>query len=300
VGSDNLTFGLNRETQALSSAFPIFNGTPFVTPNSMGLKIAQRQLLNELILTNLFVLVAAGFISYVLARETMKPIEEAHEQQKHFTADVSHELRTPLTALKMESEVALMDNSLNTKELKQVISSNIEEAEKLDSLINSLLRLTRLEANELQHQFNQINLVKIVEEAKDHVQTIANNKNIIIKIAGGPLTIQGDHDSLVQLIVILLDNAIKYSSKDSTIKLTTSKNNTKPSITIEDHGKGIASKDLEHVFDRFYRADDARSGSTGFGLGLSIAKLIADLHQANITITSQVNNGTKVKIDFKY
>lgn len=298
VGSDNLTFGLNQESRQLSHAFPIFNGTPFGIPDQQDMNVAKRHLLDELILTNIFVLVGAGFICYMLARETMKPIEAAHEQQKNFTADVSHELRTPLTALKMESEVALMDDSLGASELRQVISSNIEEATKLDRLINSLLRLTRLEADELQREFSQLSLNEIVEEAIDHVNSIAKNKKISIKTSGEALSVQGDHDSLVQLIVIFLDNAIKYSPKGTTIDLIIGKGNVKPLIEIKDHGQGISPKDLEHVFDRFYRADSARSGNSGFGLGLSIAKLIADLHQANITISSQINKGTKVKIDF--
>jgi len=298
VGSDNLTFGLNSESRELSSAFPILNGTPFVTPNTNDLNLARRHLIDELILTNLFVLVGAGFICYVLARETMKPIEEAHQQQKNFTADVSHELRTPLTALKMESEVALIDDSLDVNQLRQVITSNIEEAEKLDTLINSLLRLSRLEAEELQRQFQEIDLKNICQEAIDHVKVIADNKKININFSPKSLFTQGDHDSLVQLLVILLENAIKYSPENTTIKLLDSKKSNKPMILVEDHGQGIAPDDLMHVFERFYRADSARSGSSGFGLGLSIAKLIADLHQANITITSQIKKGTVVEVIF--
>lgn len=299
IGSDNLIFGLDRETQELANAFPIFNGTPFATPNDQYLKSARQHLLDELILTNLFVLVGAGFICYVLARETIKPIEKAHEQQKHFTADVSHELRTPLTALKMESEVALMDDSLTKDDLRMVISSNIEEASKLDSLINNLLRLTRLEADELQRQFIPVELKTLSNEAIDHIQPLANHKNIKIKLSGSEINIKGDRDSLVQMIIIFLDNALKYSPNNTTIKVVVGLSNNRPSIEIKDQGQGIEAKDLEHIFDRFYRADAARSGSAGFGLGMSIAKLIADLHKANITITSQVNHGTTVNVCFE-
>ncbi len=298
VGSSNLAFGLDRVSKELSTAFPIFNGTSFATPNPSDLKAGKRSLLDELILTNLFVLIGAGFICYILARQTLRPIEEAHEQQKNFTADVSHELRTPLTALKMESEVALMDDSLSVKELRSVITSNIEEASKLENLINNLLKLTRLEAGELQQQFIELDLNEITSEAIDHIKPMATKKKIELSLTGGPLTIKGDHDSLVQLLVIFLDNAIKYSHKNSIVKIRISSNNAKPYIKIEDTGDGIDASDLVHVFDRFYRANNARNGNNGFGLGLSIAKLIADLHKANITISSQIHHGTTVTVDF--
>ncbi len=298
VGSDNLLFGLNRATQELSSEFPIFNGTQYAQPNTADLNIGKSHLLDELIFTNLVVLVGAGFICYILARETLRPIEDAHEQQKRFTADVSHELRTPLTSLKMESEVALLDDDLSKSQLRDVISSNIEEATKLETLINSLLKLTRLEAGELQRQFTKLDIKALVKEAVEQTRPLANAKNISLKIKTNPLFIQGDHDSLHQMLVIFLDNAIKYSAANTSIKISSNKENNQPVLIIEDMGQGIAAKDLEHVFDRFYRADSARTGSSGFGLGLSIAKMIADVHKANITISSQLHHGTKVQVSF--
>ncbi len=298
VGSNNLANGLIRETKELSVQFPVFSGTQFAQPNPADLSAGQRHLLDELILTNLVVLVGAGFISYFLARETLKPIEAAHEQQKRFTADVSHELRTPLTSLKMESEVALMDDSLTKEQLKKVIGSNIEEAAKLDTLINSLLRLTRLEAGELQQQFSNQDLRTIVKEAIDMVTPQAKTRDIKLNPSKRSLSVRGDHDSLVQMLIIFLDNAIKYSPRKSSVNIQITKSGEQTRLVITDHGNGIAAKDLEHVFDRFYRADTARSGSNGFGLGLSIAKLIADIHRADITISSQLKHGTSVTIDF--
>lgn len=297
VGSDNLQFGLNRETRELSSAFPIFNGTSFAQPNPADLNAGRQHLLDGIILTNLVVLIGAGFISYILARETLKPIEDAHEQQKRFTADVSHELRTPLTALKMESEVALMDSKLTQEQLRQVISSNIEEAGKLDTLINSLLKLTRLEAGEIQQQFTSQNLNSIIGEAIDQVSAQASARDISIVTSGKNTQVSGDHDSLTQLFIIFLDNAIKYSQNGTSIKIRTLPGD-EPKAIVEDHGNGIAANDLEHIFDRFYRADSARTGSSGYGLGLSIAKHIADIHHADITISSKQGNGTKVTVTF--
>ncbi len=299
IGSDNLATGLNRESQELSVAFPIFNGTKLVQPSQAALNAGRSHLLDELVLTNLIVLVGGGLISYVLARETLKPIEEAHEQQKRFVADVSHELRTPLTALRMESEVALIDDNITTDALKKVIASNIEETEKLEALINNLMRLTRLETGELQRQFSSLNLKQLADSALDQLKPQASAKKITIELRGKPVQVKGDKESLIQMLVIFLDNAIKYSPKGTTITLKTSqKENNPAAIEIIDQGHGIKAENISHIFDRFYRADTSRSSNSGFGLGLSIAKLIADVHGANITITSAAEKGTTVRVDF--
>lgn len=299
IGSDNLTFGLDAQSQELSSAFPIFNGTPFAAPNPQSLADGKRNLINELILTNLFVLVGAGFVCYLLARETIKPIEKAHEQQKNFTSDVSHELRTPLTALKMESEVALIDDSLTKEDLLKVVASNIEEASKLETLINNLLRLSKLEAGELQSEFSIVDLASITNQAIKQVQPVADNKKIKLTFqSDGKYPINADEDSLTQMLVIFMDNAIKYSASKTAVNICLDKTEKLTTITITDHGRGIKEEDLVHVFDRFYRAENARVGTGGFGLGLSIAKLIADVHQANIIISSQLKHGTTVTVEF--
>ena len=301
VSTNNLVFGLNRETQELSTAFPIFNGTQYVQPDPISLNAGRERLLNQIVLINLVVLVAGGLISYILARETLKPIEETHEQQKRFVADVSHELRTPLTALKMESEVALMDEQVSNKELKRVINSNIEEASKIEILINNLMKLSLLEAGEVQRQFTLLDLSQIAKEAVDQLKQQALTKKIKLKLnkPAESVDIKGDRDSLIQLFVIFLDNAIKYSPQQTIISIDIEKTGNKTAnISFIDQGIGIKSEHLEHIFDRFYRADTARSGAGGYGLGLSIAKLITDIHKANITITSTINHGTSVSVDF--
>ena len=297
VGTDDLAFGLHHQMQRISTDFPVFDNSPFLRPGN-DLSNDSHRLLGRLIAFNIIVFIGAGFASYWLARRTLTPIEQAHEQQKRFTADVSHELRTPLTALKMEAEVALLDPKTTASELRQVLSSNIEEAEKLDTLINSLLRLTRLEAGELQQNFVALDAGEITAEAIQHVQKLADASKITIDEKSAALQLLGDRDSLVQLLVILLDNAIKYSPAGSTIKIAAKKDHGEAVISIIDAGMGIEPAALNHVFERFYRADASRtkSDSDGFGLGLSIAKLIADVHHATITLTSRAGKGTTATI----
>ena len=292
-----LAHTLSTQTQRIYTNFPVFDNDPFWRRDT-DLAIGSQRILKELIEFNIVVFIAAGFASYWLARRTLEPIELAHEQQKRFTADVSHELRTPLTALKMESEVALMSADTSKQELRAVLESNLEEAAKMDTLINNLLRLTKLDTNQVQTNFRKLSLNDVIAEAISHVEKQAGRKHATINNQVKKLALSGDYDSLVQLVVILLDNAIKYSPENSTITLDSSKLDSTVRLTVQDQGQGISPEALPHVFERFYRADKARTSSTtnGYGLGLSIAKLIADVHHGTITISSRVGKGTTVTV----
>jgi len=299
VGSNELAHGLRRQNQRIYEDFPVFNGSPLLN-NDKDLANGEHRLLARLVFFNLIVLVGAGLVSYYLAKRTLEPIEEAHARQKRFTADVSHELRTPITALKMGSEVALMDKAASKQVLRTTLQSNIEEADKLGILVDNLLRLSRLDADELRLSFNPVAASAVGQAALDKVQAAASKKNIAIKpeLAGG--TIDGDKDSLVQLVTILLDNAIKYSPAGTTVLLRATMQGDTTLLEVKDEGIGIEQKALEHVFDRFYRADSSRQkeDSEGYGLGLSIAKMIADLHHASITISSVAGKGTTARVVF--
>lgn len=297
VTTNELDRGLNRETQRIYTQFPVFQGNPLLQHDSDYATEAHRILL-RLVGLNLVVFVGAGFASYWLARRTLEPIEAAHEQQKRFTADVSHELRTPLTALKMESEVALMNEQNDKAALRDTLTSNLEEVGKLEILINNLLRLTRLEADELQQNFALLNAQTVTKVAVEQVQKVAANHDIKLDSAVTDLGLVGDQDSLVQLLVILLDNAIKYSPAGSSVELISHRSGDDVILQVKDHGTGIEPAALEHVFDRFYRADNSRTKdrTEGFGLGLSIAKMIADVHHGTITLSSQPGHGTTATV----
>lgn len=297
VATDELARGLRNETQRIYLQFPVFDHDPLLRTGPDYDKGAHRIFL-RLVGINLLVLVSAGFASYWLARRTLEPIEEAHEQQKRFTADVSHELRTPLTALKMESEVALLNPKTSRDELRATLSSNLEEVTKLEALINNLLRLSRLEAGELQQSFTVLENETLAGTALEQVQPLAIERHITLENKVKTGAVHGDQDSLVQLLVILLDNAIKYSPPHSTVTLSATRRGDQANLCITDKGVGIEPAQLEHVFDRFYRADSSRTKADGegFGLGLSIAKMIADLHHGTIEISSRVGKGTSATI----
>jgi len=295
--SRELARSLDTQSQRIYQNYPVFDNDPFWKEDT-DVTIGDHRILRDLIGFNIVVLTSAGFASYLLAKRTLKPIELAHEQQKRFTADVSHELRTPLTAIKMEGEVALMNKDLPKGELRNALESTLEEASKMDTLINNLLRLTKLDTVQVQAPFRKVSAPLIVEEAVEHVKRAADRKHITFQNHINDVNLTGDQDGLVQLLVILLDNAVKYSPEKSTVTVEGSSQDGSVKLVVRDEGQGIGRDALPHVFERFYREDKARTGGSanGYGLGLSIAKLIADAHHGTITITSRPGKGTTVTV----
>lgn len=254
---------------------------------------AATRVLNRLLLTNLVILFAGGFASYFLARRTLRPIEEVHEAQRQFTADASHELRTPIAAMQSEIEVALMNPKLTLKEAKIQLTSNLEELAKLTSVTDGLLRLARFEQQDMPER--EVSVRVIIGRAIERVVPLAEKKAIrIVQPTGVDGVVRGDETSLVEAVVTILDNAIKYSPTKTTIDIDCHLERQHVVIQITDHGIGIAPEHLPHIFDRFYRVDAARSkqASDGFGLGLAIAKNIIMHHGGSITVTSRRGEGS--------
>jgi signal transduction histidine kinase len=297
VATTELSRGLHSETQKIYLQFPVFQNSHMLQPESE-YDYAAHRLLLRLVALNALVLIGAGMASYLLAKRTLSPIEIAHDQQRRFTSDVSHELRTPLTALRMESEVALLSDKSTAQELRETLASNLEEVGKLEQLINNLLRLTRLEETELRHSFSAVSSKEVLAAAITTVSSVATQREVHIEVDIKDFELYGDYNSLVQLLVILLDNAIKYSRSGDSITVASSQTGEQASIQITDHGVGIEPEALQHIFERFYRADSSRNktGAEGYGLGLSIAKMIADIHQGDITLASQQGAGTTVTV----
>ena len=256
---------------------------------------SKQHLLISLIYQNLIILVVSGSLSYFLAGKTLKPIAKVFDDQKIFISDASHELRTPLTALKSTFEVALRDPKLTMADAKNNLKTGINEVDKLTNLTNSMLRLSHLEnGNGLLHI--SLNLKDILKKVVARLNAKALSKNIKIINNINNISIIGDPASIEELFEIIIDNAIKYSTK-SPIKIYSINNK----IIIKDRGLGISDKDLPHIFDRFYRANNARTKSEegGYGLGLPIAKKIMDKHNGKIIVESELNHGTTIQLIFR-
>lgn len=252
---------------------------------------ARDAVLFRLIWLNLFVLVAGSGVSYVLARRSLKPIEEAMDAQTQFVSDASHELRTPLTILQTTNEVALRKQKLNIKDARELITHNIEEVKKLRELSDSLLDLLKTDKS---IPLASVNLQDAVTESLQHIVKVAQQKNISIEDSVPRLNVQSNKLLLSRVVTILLDNAIKYSENEKVIRITAKQVGEKIYLHIEDNGIGIKASDLPYIFRRFYRADKSRSaiGVSGYGLGLSIADKIAGQLNAQLSVESTAGEGS--------
>jgi len=291
ISSSELSHGLRRP-----AGLPVFVETSmydFDTFRETRMSEGRQNLKNNLIILNVITFSAGLAASYLLARKTLEPIADAMKSQMQFTADASHELRTPLTAMQTEIEVALRDKHLAKDEARALLQSNLEEVEKLRHLSDGLLRLAQQRNQSLKD--SKAEVISIAKEAIRRVHKRADAKKITIdQTVPGGLTVRGDEASLTEVIAILLDNAIKYSDKKTTIKVAAKLNGNFIEIRVSDHGMGITKEDMPHIFDRFYRADASRTKTDagGYGLGLSIAKKIIDAHGGAIAVESSSKKGS--------
>lgn len=256
---------------------------------------AKNELLTSLFLLNGSVLLVGIWFSWILARQTLKPIEEAMGQQLRFISDASHEFRTPLTAMQTINEVALRRKDFTTEQAKQLASSNLDQAKKLHQLANSLLELLHAEQDQL--ELKPVQLKQIINDAVSTIQPQADAKQIKLIIPETreiKLMVLTKAELVSQLLRILLDNAIKYSPAKTTVRLKITKRNNELIITVADQGEGIAKQHLEHIFERFYQVDPARCKATqsGYGLGLSIAQSIDSRLNLNLAVRSKPGKGT--------
>lgn len=227
-------------------------------------------------------------------QEVAKNSEKLENIRREFIANISHELRTPVTVLRGSLE-ALVDGVVVEKsKVDQYHREMLYECKYLQTLVNDLLDLGRLESADFPIEPRSINLIGIVEDTKRTIQKIAADKNINIelKVIGDQFDFTGDYVRLRQMFIILLDNAVKFSQPNSKIEMVLN-GDTEKSLSIIDYGRGIDEELLPHIFDRFYRRRD-ESNKKGSGLGLAIAKQIAMRH--NIKIIADSGNG---KTEFK-
>lgn len=254
---------------------------------------AKDRVLDRLVITNIIILIVAGFLSYYLALRTLKPIEEAHAGLERFTADASHELRTPIAAMRAEIEVALSDPKLNVAHAREILESSLEELAKLTALSEGLLKLARLEHKDLPKA--KVSMSSITKNAVKQLKPLAKKKSITINIESAvKANVIGNEASLQEVLTIILDNAIKYSPDKSQINIGVESTAKEVVVRVKDRGVGIKAAELPYIFERFYRADSsrARSGASGYGLGLAIAKDIIQDHQGKIIAESSPGAGT--------
>jgi heavy metal sensor kinase len=224
-------------------------------------------------------------------------LEDALLNSKRFVADASHELRTPLTVMRAELE-SLASDVRQKPELREMLGSLLEEVERLTRIVEQLFALSRLDAGEAQTEWIQFDLAELAMTTAEQMGLLAEDKGITVTCyANQRVMVDGDRARLKQVVVNLLDNAIKYTPQNGRIQLRVHAVNGHAVLEVEDNGVGIPAEALPHVFDRFYRMDQIRSGDVeGAGLGLSIARAICSAHGAEIEAASSLSSGSCFRV----
>ncbi|MCI6612325.1 sensor histidine kinase [Mitsuokella jalaludinii] len=247
-------------------------------------------------------LVIATIVGHILSGKAMIPLRQAYEKQRQFAADASHELRTPLAVVMASAELLQNDPSIQSPFLRQVIDDVRDEVKKMTKLVSDLLVVARSDNKALKLKPQKFNLSALIEQTARLMQPLAEQKKIDLQAENLPkVEIQADEQKIRQLVLILVDNAVKYTPVGGRVSVrleSTVKGRVR--FSVSDTGIGIAKEDQAKVFDRFYRVDKARSREMGGnGLGLAIAQEIVHLHKGRIWIQSELGQGTTFFVELR-
>ncbi|MCR5090401.1 MAG: two-component sensor histidine kinase [Oscillospiraceae bacterium] len=277
------------------------------------------------------ILLACVLIGHLLTKRLMKPLEEmadnldavggsgiyrelkpfsdririqhanilaAARSRQDFTANISHELKTPITAISGYAE--LIENRLVDAESEIHVARQIRHnADRLLSLINDIIRLSELDHSELERSFEPTDLLAVAEDCVNELRSLADRRNVTLDCKGISAVVNADRALIQEMTENLLQNGIRYNKEQGTVLAEVSILQGHPALTVRDSGIGIPADRLDRVFERFYRVDKSRSRETGgTGLGLAIVRHIAELHSAEITISSTVGEGTEITVSF--
>ena len=275
-----------------------------------GLKIAlmsrqpQITVLNNLLKVFISIgsisLILLLLISIYLTSRTIKPIKETFEKQKQFIANASHELKTPLAIIKTNNSLVLSNKSATVESQGKWLNYINNQIERMSELLDEMLTLAKLDTNKELKEFSEFDFSKLVNnilltfEAVIFENRIQLESNILKDIK-----LKGDKESIKRVVIILLDNAIKYTNKNGKINVDLVQEKNKIKLKVNNTGEGIKKEDLEKIFERFYRVDSSRARETGgYGLGLSIAKSIVESHNGKIYAESNIGKDTTFIIEF--
>ena len=255
--------------------------------------------LTRLIVLSLFIgsisLLVIFLIALFLSKWSIRPVSLAFERQKQFVADASHELKTPLTVIATNADV--LESEIGTNKWLEYIKM---ETKRMSTLVGDLLYLEQVDSEQNNFHLQLLNLSDLIITTLLPFESVffEAGKTLELNIQEG-IFIKGDENLLKQLIIILLDNALKYSDQKGAIKVNLCHKSKKRILSVFNTGEGIAPSEEEKIFERFYRVDASRARQTGgFGLGLSIAKSIVDKHNAHIYFESDLQKGTTFFIAF--
>ncbi len=241
----------------------------------------------------------AGTFDDMLSR-----LQAAFDRQRRFVADASHELRTPLTIMNLEVS-RILSGHRSSGEYQHALQIVNAEGKRMTRLVNDLMTLARMDAGQTILQFENLDLSDVTVEAVERMSALAEEQKVQIEMRDLPeLHVHGDRQYLIQMVSNLIENAIKYGGPNQTVQIQTGRTQDKATLRVSDTGPGIPPEHLPHLFDRFYRVDQARTRHSdegpsfpdGSGLGLSIVAWIVQSHGGEIHVESKVNEGTTFEV----
>lgn len=264
---------------------------------------SEEELLNRLLIImaigcgiGILCAVASG---YFLAGKSLIPIKNAWEKQQQFVSDASHELRTPLAVIQAKTDLLFRSPSATIKDKILDVSAISTESRRLSKLVANLLTLARSDSNQIEMKKQTFQLDELLKELTQHYEEIISYQGKSIHLdAAESVKFYADKERIHQLLVILLDNAMKYTNEGEEIWLCCHQTSSSIVVRVKDNGIGISEQDIPKIFDRFYQSDKARTGGEGMGLGLSIAKWIIEKHHGKIKVESALGEGTMIEIIF--
>jgi signal transduction histidine kinase len=293
-----------RELRVYAERFTGTTGTSYVAgvvADRMELEDEYTSLIEAFAAAALAALLLVAGGGSILVRKSAAPVERSMEQMRRFMADAAHELRTPITLLRTRAEVAGAQEREPGRDAATFQAIERETA-RLGEIAGGLLTLARADAGEWPVVRETLYLDDAIAGAVDATRAFAEQRRVFVEVGSfEEAKITGDPALVRQLLLIVLDNALKFTPAGGRVRLDVSAQNGRAAVVVTDTGAGIPPEQLPHVFERFYRGDRARheaGGGGGAGLGLAIAQWIASVHGARIDIASQPGRGTRVTINF--
>jgi signal transduction histidine kinase len=281
--------------------FALRNRRPYVAVAVADLAQIEAQslrLIETFVVGAFAALVLVAILGHYLAELSVRPVEQTYEYMRRFTADAAHELRTPVSVLRVRAEVAVQ-RQRSPEEYRAALEDIGREAEVMGRIVDDLLILARVESGVRPAAEEPVYLDDLVSDAAAAAGVLAETRGVRLRVGDfDEAKVTGDAPLLRQLLMILLQNAIKYTNEGGEVRVDVHARGGLPTVVVADTGIGIAPEELPHVFERFYRGEEARGLTEGAGLGLSIARRIVDQHGARIGMDSQPGQGTTVRVVF--
>lgn len=305
---EELTLPRGRALRLHAERFALADGTPLIAVaagDTEELEARYAALLAAFGAAAAVAIVLVGAGGWLLVRKSTAPVEHTIEYMQRFMADAAHELRTPITVLRSRAEIALQQPREDAVYIAAL--AGIEsEAQRLGRIVEDLFTLARADAGEAALVRRRVYLDDLALESAEAARALAETRRVALRVTEfEEAPVDGDPGRLRQLIMILLDNALKFTPAGGEVCIRVGIVGGQPTVVVEDTGIGIRADQLPHIFERFYRGDPARtrgqdgtSGSEGAGLGLAIARWIADQHGAQLRVSSTPGVGTKVDVRF--